>query len=213
MKVVAIDGPAGAGKSTIAKLLAARVGIPYLDTGAMYRVVTLACSEFDVALEDEDALHQLVNELVIHVGKDAVLMNGRDVTTLIRTSAVNAAVSAVAANSVVRGQLRTRQRDWVRQMGGGIVEGRDIATVVFPDACLKVFLTASVEERARRRVEQAGGELEAVAREIAQRDARDSSRSDGPMVIAPDAVLVDTTSKSVDSVIDELVALVRDHCG
>jgi cytidylate kinase len=213
VKVVAIDGPAGAGKSTIARLLAAHVGIAYLDTGAMYRAITLAAIERGISFDDPEAVGQLAGQVTIHVGKDAVLLDGRDVTDAIRSAMVNGSVSVVATNSAVRENLRAAQRSWVERMGGGIVEGRDIATVVFPDACLKVFLTASANERAQRRVLQAGGNVEQVEREITERDARDSNRSDGPLVAAADSIVVDTTGRTIDSVIAELSSLVREHCG
>jgi cytidylate kinase len=205
VKVVAIDGPAGAGKSTIARLLAARVGIPYLDTGAMYRALSVAALDRGIAVTNEAALGELARTVEVFVGKDHVLLDGVDVTERIRSSEVNAVVSHVATNS--------SQREWVARMGGGIVEGRDIATVVFPDACAKVFLTASARERARRRVEQSGGDLDEVERAIVERDARDASRTDGPMVAAPDAVVVDTTGHSIAQVIETLAELVASRCG
>ena len=213
MRVVAIDGPAGAGKSTIAKLLAARVGIPYLDTGAMYRAVTVAALDRGIALTDEHALGDLARSVEVFVGRHNVLLDGVDVTEQIRSAEINAVVSHVATNSIVRTHLRESQREWVARMGGGIVEGRDIATVVFPEACAKIFLTASARERARRRVEQAGGDIDEVERSIVERDARDASRTDGPMIAAPDAVVVDTTGLTIDEVIETLARLVEERCG
>jgi cytidylate kinase len=213
VRVVAIDGPAGAGKSTIARLLASAVGIPYLDTGAMYRAISVAALDRGVPLTDEQGLGELAHAVVIHVGKDSVLLDGIDVTERIRSHEINAVVSHVATNSIVREHLRNSQREWVVRMGGGIVEGRDIATVVFPEACLKVFLTASARERARRRVEQSGGDIDEVERAILERDERDSTRIDGPLVASSDAIILDTSGLSVDEVIAELTKLVGEHCG
>lgn len=213
MRVVAIDGPAGAGKSTIAKLLAARVGIPYLDTGAMYRAVTVAALDRGIAVTDERALGDIARSVKVFVGRDNVLLDGVDITERIRSAEINAVVSHVATNSVVRAHLRENQREWVARMGGGIVEGRDIATVVFPDACVKVFLTATARERAHRRVEQSGGDIDEVERAIVERDARDASRVDGPMIAAPDAEVVDTTGLTIDEVIEVLADLVAQRCG
>jgi cytidylate kinase len=140
-------------------------------------------------------------------------MDDKDVTEAIRSTEVNNKVSIVATSSTVREQLRAGQRSWVSRMGGGIVEGRDITTVVFPEACVKVFLTASARERAQRRVDQSGGDIDNVEREITERDRRDATRSDGPLVAAADAVVVDTTGREIDDVLDELTALVRKHCG
>ena len=213
MKIVAIDGPAGAGKSTVARLLAGRVGIPYLDTGAMYRAIALAALDHGLSIDNQHEVAVLARKLSIHVGRTAVTLDGRDVTDAIRTKRVNDVVSVVASNSAVRDLLRSGQRDWVEKMGGGIVEGRDIATVVFPEACLKIFLTASARERAERRVAQAGGNVLEVEREIAQRDERDSTRLDGPLRAAEDSVVVDTTGRTLEEILDELVALVQAHCG
>jgi cytidylate kinase len=179
----------------------------------MYRAVTVAALDRGIAVEDIDAIGQLARDRDIYVGKDQVLLDGVDVTERIRSNEVNAIVSIVATNSVVREHLRTSQRLWVERMGGGIVEGRDIATVVFPDACLKVFLTASARERARRRVAQTGGNASEVERAITERDKRDSSRTDGPLIAAPDAHVVDTSDRGIDEVIADLVKLVGEHCG
>jgi cytidylate kinase len=179
----------------------------------MYRVIALAAIDRGVSTEDGQALGKLAQQLDIHVGKNAVTMDGRDVTEEIRSQRVNDVVSMVASNSAVRDHLRRGQRAWVAQMGGGIVEGRDIATVVFPEACLKVFLTASARERAERRVAQSGGDVNQVEHEISIRDERDSTRIDGPLRAAADAVVVDTTGRSLDEVLEELAALVQVHCG
>ena len=152
VNVVAIDGPAGAGKSTIARELAQVLKLPYLDTGAMYRGITCAVLRKGVDPSDDGAVAQLAVSTVLDISDDALLVDGIDATLDIRGEAVTRAVSSVAANSEVRRDLRERQRKWVSERGGGVVEGRDIATVVFPDARLKVFLTASPLVRAQRRV-------------------------------------------------------------
>lgn len=211
--VVAIDGPAGAGKSTISKALAERIQVPYLDTGAMYRAITVLALDSGVDLQDEHQLVKLLDRSTIHVGRTAVAINDIDVTTRIREEDATRGASLVAAMTGIRSRLRDLQREWVARMGGGVVEGRDIATVVFPEACLKVFLTASSDERARRRVAQQGGDLDRVTAAIEERDRRDMSREDGPLRAAPEAVLIDTTGRSIDDIVDELEGLFRDRCG
>ena len=211
--VVAIDGPAGAGKSTISKALAERIQVPYLDTGAMYRAITVLALDSGVDLQDEHQLVELLDRSTIHVGRTAVAINDIDVTSRIREEDATRGASLVAAMTGIRSRLRDLQREWVARMGGGVVEGRDIATVVFPEACLKVFLTASSDERARRRVAQQGGDLDRVTAAIEERDRRDMSREDGPLRAAPEAVLIDTTGRSIDDIVDELEGLFRDRCG
>ena len=211
--VVAIDGPAGAGKSTISKALAERIQVPYLDTGAMYRAITVLALDSEVDLQDEHQLVELLDRSTIHVGRTAVAINDIDVTSRIREEDATRGASLVAAMTGIRSRLRDLQREWVARMGGGVVEGRDIATVVFPEACLKVFLTASSDERARRRVAQQGGDLDRVTAAIEERDRRDMSREDGPLRAAPEAVLIDTTGRSIDDIVDELEELFRDRCG
>ncbi|NDF41848.1 MAG: (d)CMP kinase, partial [Actinobacteria bacterium] len=142
-RVIAIDGPAGAGKSTIARAVAKALGIQYLDTGAMYRAVTVEAAQRGLPLADDSVVSAFVEDAVIDVGLEVVSINGRDVTQEIRTVETSKLVSIVATLSGVRAQLRRRQQAWVDQRGGGVVEGRDIATVVFPEALLKVYLTAS----------------------------------------------------------------------
>ena len=204
MRVVAIDGPAGAGKSTIAKALAARIGVPYLDTGAMYRAVTFAVLRDGVDPADERAVSELAATTRVTMSDGVVLVDGADATSAIRGPEVTSAVSIVAAISGVRTILREQQREWVRQHGGGVVEGRDIGTVVFPDATLKVYLTASPEVRARRRVAESGGDVEAIARSIAERDRLDSTRSDSPLHAAADSAWLDTSDLPIDQVVDAL---------
>lgn len=211
MRVVAIDGPAGAGKSTIARALAQRLGVPYLDTGAMYRAVTHAALSrgIDPSLAaDADKVVGIATDVRIEIGNDHVAVDGKDVTQDIRTDNINRAVSHVAAISGVRSVLREQQRVWVGTRGGGVVEGRDIGTVVFPDATLKVFLTASPDVRARRRVAESGGDVEAIARSIAERDRLDSSRVDSPLMTADGSITVDTSDMSIDQVVEKLHSLV-----
>jgi cytidylate kinase len=207
MIVVAIDGPAGAGKSTIAKALAARLKLRYLDTGAMYRAVTFAAIQSGLDLTDQDSVSELTQKSEMILTNDTVSINGMDATKAIRGEVVTAAVSAVAANSLVRTELRQRQRQWIADHDGGVVEGRDIGSVVFPDATLKVYLTASPLVRAQRRVAQTGGIVEQIADAIAARDSQDSTRSDSPLLQTDDAVTIDTSNQSIDQVLDQIVAL------
>jgi len=207
--VIAIDGPAGAGKSTIGRALAARLGLQYLDTGAMYRAVTVAAMREGIALDDVDAVAGLARRVVLDVGDGGVVVDGFDATAAIRTTEVNGRVSAVAANPDVRSEMVDRQRAWARQRGGGVLEGRDIGSVVFPDAALKVFLTASPLERARRRSLESGGDVDEIAASIEARDRMDRERTDGPLTEASGAVIVDTTGRSVENVLDELTELLE----
>ena len=207
MIVVAIDGPAGAGKSTIAKALAARLGVRYLDTGAMYRAVTFAAMSSGIELNDQNLVADLTRKSKMLLTDESVVINGLDATVAIRNSEVTAAVSTVAANSLVRTELRERQRQWIADHNGGVVEGRDIGSVVFPDATLKVYLTASPIVRARRRVAQSGGNVDEIATSIASRDLQDSSRSDSPLTQTDDAIIIDTSDRSIDEVVAHLVEL------
>jgi cytidylate kinase len=205
VSVIAIDGPAGAGKSTVARRVAEQIAIPYLDTGAMYRCVALQCLRDGINANDVDNVAKIANEIHISLHGATVGLNGEDVSDAIRSSEVASIVSLIAVHSPVRDAMRTQQRQWIQQMGGGVVEGRDIGTVVFPDAEIKIFLTASPHERAKRRVEQNGGDLDAVAAGIAERDRIDSTREDSPLIPATDSILVDSTGKSVDEVVNEIV--------
>ena len=207
MIVVAIDGPAGAGKSTIAKALAKRLNLRYLDTGAMYRAVTFAAIQSGLDLSDQESVSDLTQKSEMILTNDSVSINGMDATKAIRGEVVTAAVSAVAANSLVRTELRQRQRQWIADHNGGVVEGRDIGSVVFPDATLKVYLTASPLVRAQRRVAQTGGVVEQIADAIAARDSQDSTRSDSPLLKTDDAITIDTSNRSIDQVLDQIVAL------
>jgi cytidylate kinase len=213
--VVAIDGPGGSGKSTIARGVARALGWHVLDTGAMYRAVTLAALEQQVPLDDEKACARLAAEHTIAVDDGITMIDGRDVSEEIRGPGVTAAVSTVSAHPSVRAVLVARQRAWLAENGAGVVEGRDIGTVVFPDAPVKVFLTASDEERARRRQRDEAASERSVAVEdvktaLARRDALDSERAASPLRPADDAVVVDTTGRSVADVVAMLVALAHD---
>jgi len=207
VNVVAIDGPAGAGKSTIARELARVLHLPYLDTGAMYRGITCAALRAGVNPSDESDVAQLAVTTVLDISDDRLLVDGIDATADIRGEAVTRAVSSVAANSDVRRELRERQRTWVAERGGGVVEGRDIATVVFPDAKLKVFLTATPLVRAQRRVAQIGGDVEQIARDIAERDHKDSTRVDSPLRESENSIVVDTSNRTIGDVVDQIVGI------
>ncbi len=211
--IVAIDGPAGAGKSTIAKALAKRLELDYLDTGAMYRAVTHAAIERGVPLDDAVAVGEVARGITILVTDGRTCVDGVDVSDLIRGTIVTSGVSTVAANSEVRRVMRDLQRAWGDERPGGVIEGRDIGTIVFPDATLKVYLTASPRVRAQRRVGQVGGDLEETERSIVERDHKDSSRSDSPLVTSADSVVVDTSDRSVDEVVEEIVTLVEGRHG
>lgn len=206
-RVIAIDGPAGAGKSTIAKALSSRLNMKYLDTGAMYRAVTYEAMLRELDLHDQRCVAQLAQECDLHVGIDRVIINGHDATVAIRSAEVTGNVSTVAANSDVRTEMRVRQQDWATAHGGGVIEGRDIATVVFPNAVLKIFLTASPEVRAQRRVDQSGGDVTEIAAAIAERDLLDSTRADSPLASSSDSIIVDTSNRAIEDVVDEIEKL------
>ncbi len=195
--VVAIDGPAGSGKSTLSRALAARLGVDRLDTGAMYRSVAWAVLRLGVDPHDAEAVAQVARSLAIDVG-DHVVADGIDVTEAIRGPEVSAAVSAVAANPAVRAVMVDRQRKWVASHGSGVVEGRDIGSVVLPDADLKLYLTAPEEVRAARRSEEG-------AAAVARRDRLDSTRQASPLEVARGARVVDTGARSVDEIVEEVL--------
>jgi cytidylate kinase len=198
--VVAIDGPAGAGKSTLARALAEALGFTYLDSGAMYRCVGLAAGE------QGRPPGEVAAELSIELG-ERVVCDGRDVTEAIRAPEVSEAASRAAADPAVRRAVVARQRELVAQ-GDWVAEGRDIGTVVAPDAAVKVFLTATPEERARRRAAELGADVGTVLAEQAIRDERDATRAHSPLEAAPDATILDTTGLSLDEVVDRVRALV-----
>ena len=208
--MIAIDGPAGSGKSTVGRRLAATLGLEYLDTGAMYRAVAFAAIQRGVDPVDEDPVAQIARDMDLQVGDHGVLVDGFDATVEIRGPEVSRAVSVVAANTGVRQEMRTRQRVWAVERGGGVIEGRDIGTVVFPDAVLKVYLTADPAVRAQRRAQEMTDlDYDGVAADIARRDAADQGRDDSPLREADDAVVMDTTGLGIDEVVQQLVDMVE----
>jgi pantoate ligase / CMP/dCMP kinase len=210
--IMAIDGPAGAGKSTVTKQVANTLGLFYLDTGAMYRAITWLVMNSGIAITDEPAIAELVGTCEIELTPEKVEINHQDITFAIRTPEVTANVSAIAAQAAVRKALVRQQREYGRR-GGVVLEGRDIGTHVFPDAEVKVFLTATVEERARRRqkdLERLGQSipsLDSLIESIAERDAKDSNRAIAPLKQALDAIAVVTDGMSIEEVVDRLVKL------
>lgn len=213
MLVIAIDGPAGAGKSTVGRAVASRLGLEYLDTGAMYRAVTLGVLRRGVPIHDADAVAELARQVTIEVDDRVVRVDGVDATAEIRGRDVTGAVSSVAANSEVRVELVGRQRGWARDHRGGVLEGRDIGSVVFPDATVKLYVTASPRVRAERRVAEIGGDVDEVESSIIERDRKDSSRADSPLTETSDAVVVDTSEMTIDEVVDLVVAHVLERTG
>jgi cytidylate kinase len=212
MTVLAIDGPGGAGKSTVSRLLAHRLGLEHLDTGAMYRALTWALLQAGLDPTDQAGAAELAARIDIEVEDtpqgQLVTVGGADVSSQIRSPTVTGAVSVVSAHPPVRQELVRRQRQWVQRRNGGVVEGRDIGTVVFPEARLKVYLTASPEERARRRaVEASGGRsVVKVAEDLSRRDRMDSTRRVSPLTVAPDAVVIDTTDMALEAVVEDLMS-------
>jgi len=210
--IIAIDGPSGAGKGTVARELAKRLNYKHLDTGAMYRAVAWKTLRDGVSLDDEPAVAQIARDAKLEVGP-AVVIDGHDVTAAIRTPEIDRAAAAVSRLPNVRSSLVTRQRTY-GENGGVVMEGRDIGSVVFPDADVKVYLDASPEERARRRAADpahaASGVADAgdVAGEMAARDQSDRTRGTSPLLRAPDAVAIDTTKLSIEQTVQEVLAMV-----
>lgn len=210
--IIAIDGPAGAGKSSVARAVAAELGFRYLDTGAMYRAVALAALERSIDPHEPDRITELAQNLDIDLSDGCVSLDGVDVTDRIRERDVTEVVPGVSAVAGVRNAMADHQRAAARG-GDVVIEGRDIGTVIAPDADLKIFLTASLEERARRRCVQLGLEcdaqtLERVSRSIAARDAADSTRAASPLEAARDAIVVDTSGLSLEEVVERIIAMV-----
>ncbi|HMI80208.1 MAG TPA: (d)CMP kinase [Solirubrobacterales bacterium] len=208
--VIAIDGPAGAGKSSVARGVAAEIGFTYLDSGAMYRCVALAALEGDVPLDDGEALGALAEGLEIGFDGPRVLLGERDVSGGVRAPEVSAAASRVSVHPRVRAAMVARQRQLIAA-GRYVAEGRDIGTVVSPDSPLKIFLTASDEERARRRAAESDEDFEAVLAAQRRRDARDTEREHGALRAAEDAVELDTTGFSFEQVVERVVKLARER--
>ena len=213
--VIAIDGPAGAGKGTVAQAVARVLGLAYLDTGALYRAVSLAALEGGIPAEDGVKLGELASRLEIDVDEGTVWLEGNDVSERIRSRDVTALVPAVSAHPQVRRALVGRQRS-AAEAGDVVIEGRDIGVMVVPEAEIKIFLTASVEERARRRLLQLGlspspETLQLIAAEINERDRADAGRESSPFRKAEGAVEIDSTERTVQSIVDEIVALARER--
>jgi cytidylate kinase len=207
--IVAIDGPAGAGKSTIARSLARRLGFTYIDSGAMFRAVALWAMRVGVDLDDLHKLEQLAREARIEFeGDSAVLLNGEDVTAAIRDPEVSKAASKVSIAPGVRRALRDEQRR-IGSLHSVVMEGRDIGTVVFPDADVKIYLDADPEIRARRRAQETGAAVDEIAREMHERDQRDRTRSEAPLTQAPDAEYIDSSRLSPEEVEEAILKVVR----
>ncbi|MET8910156.1 (d)CMP kinase [Micromonospora sp. NPDC004551] len=213
--VVAVDGPSGSGKSTVSRRLAVSLGARYLDTGAMYRALTWAVLRSGVDLTDTESVAKVAGEVDLRIGTDpqgyGVTADGVDVATEIRGPEVTGAVSAVAAVGAVRELLVTRQRQLIADAGRIVVEGRDIGSVVAPDADLKVYLTASEEARAQRRSAEDAADVAATAADLARRDKLDSTRKVNPLQQAADAVVLDTTELGIDEVVARLRALLSER--
>ena len=209
---VAIDGPAGAGKSTLARRIAAKLGYLYIDTGAMYRAIALWAVRRCIAVSDMHRLEQLANEARIEFmnGSNIVLLNGEDVSDAIRTPEISQAASEVSRVPAVRRALVAKQRD-IGERASVVMEGRDIGSIVFPNATIKIFLDAKPEIRAERRANESLLPAAVVAQEIRERDLRDRTRPESPLVQAPDAVYVDTTGLTIDEVEEAILKIIRDR--
>src|SRR5271165_5395635 len=209
---VAIDGPAGAGKSTIARRIAEKLGYLYVDTGAMYRAVALWALRRNIALSDMHRLEQLAREALIEFipGSVSILLNGEDVSEAIRTPEVADGASKVAQIPAVRRALVEKQRE-IGISASCVLEGRDIGSVVFPDASVKIFLDAQPGVRADRRALETDLPRDVVSQQIAERDARDRNRTESPLVQAPDAIYVDTTRMPIEEVEEAVLKIIRDR--
>jgi cytidylate kinase len=220
--IIAIDGPSGAGKSTLGRLLARELGLLYIDTGAMYRAAALAVIGAGVSTADEAAVARVVGRADINLAGDPdslqVMLDGRDVSSEIRTEEVSHMASVISAVPEVRRTLVARQREMGQRAGGVVLDGRDVGTVVFPNADVKFFLTAAAEERAHRRYEEdrmkeRDATFEETLAEINTRDRRDTTREDSPLVAAPDAVRLDSTELSIEEVFGRMLEVIRERSG
>jgi cytidylate kinase len=214
--IIAIDGPSGAGKSTLGRLLARELGLLYIDTGSMYRAVGLAALQSDLSLHDAEAIGRLANEIDVDLRGDVdnlkVILNGKDVTDEIRSDAVTEASSMVSTIPAVRRAMVALQREMGRR--GAVLNGRDIGTVVFPNADVKFFLTASANERAQRRFKEEQVQHPEVSftetlADMTERDRRDSTRSDSPLKVADDAIVIDSSGLSIAEVLEKMISEVR----
>ncbi len=209
--VVAIDGPGGSGKSTVARLVADETGLAYLDTGAMYRAITFGVLARNVDPTDWPAVAEVLPLIVLDMAHDIVIVDGTDATAAIRGAEVTSHVSSVAANPAVRADLARLQQQWISQRGGGVLEGRDIGTVVAPQAAVKIFLTASTRERARRRATETGADIDEIEADLIRRDEADSRREMSPLRPADDSVHIDTTGLTIEQVAAQIVALAKER--
>ena len=210
--IIAIDGPGGSGKTTVSRTVAERLALAHLDTGAFYRAATLAVlnAAENGELPPDEAIVSIVAAADLDYADGAMTLDGEDVTTAIRADSVTTAVSHVSAIRYVRTLMVDHQRSWVVEQGGSaVVEGRDIGTVVFPDADVKVFLTARPEVRAARRAGETTGPVAVIEKDLARRDEHDSQRTVSPLKAAEDAIEIDTSDLSIDSVVDLIVELSR----
>jgi len=213
VRLIAIDGPGGSGKSTVSEALASRLGLERLDTGAMYRAVAFLAIREGVDLHDGELLGRLARTMTLEIN-ESVMLQGEDISADIRSHSVDSAVSLVAKQPEVRAELVKRQREWATRHDGGVIEGRDIGSVVFPEATLKVYLTASASERAMRRARQNGAvnevdptEVRTTRESIERRDTIDSTRDNSPLLIANGAVVIDSTGCTVTEVVDQIVSM------
>lgn len=210
---IAIDGPAGAGKSTIARIIAKRLGILYIDTGAMYRAVTLFMIKNNISMEDKDGIRNMMDSIDIRLKGSSIYLNGSDVTDQIRTPKVNKLVSPVSAIPEIRKKLVEMQRN-ISSTNSVVMDGRDIGSNVLKDADIKIFLTASAEERAKRRYNEMllkgfDVDFNSVIKDISIRDKADSERELNPLKKADDAIIVDTTGKTIDEVVEIIIGIVK----